>query len=108
MGRVKIIGFDGHYRLRAIEEADQEHPIQKVYDDWKDLGRFTSVSQETASLLGIYDVGEKCIAAMDKAGIDIQILSHTALGPEELDPSISRRAGQEIQQSRVPGDTVLP
>jgi uncharacterized protein len=38
---------------------------------------------------GIYDLGKKRIAAMDAAGIDVQILSHTAPGPEELEPKLA-------------------
>ncbi|MFZ1175823.1 MAG: amidohydrolase family protein [Mycobacterium sp.] len=44
---------------------------------------------------GINDLGEGRIAAMDAAGIDMQILSHSVPGPETLDPSAAvELAGQ--------------
>lgn len=105
MARVKVIGFEEHYKLPAIEEATKNHPIQKVYDDWKGLGRFTTTMPEDGIPSAIYDVGEKRIAAMDRAGIDVQILSHTAPGPEELEPSIAvdlaRKSNDHVHQATL-------
>jgi len=39
--------------------------------------------------LGITDLGGERIAAMDAAGIDVQILSHTVPGPETLAPAVA-------------------
>ncbi|MCV7349907.1 amidohydrolase [Mycobacterium parmense] len=38
---------------------------------------------------GINDLGAGRIAAMDAAGIDVQILSHSVPGPETLEPSVA-------------------
>jgi len=49
---------------------------------------------------GITDLGDGRVAAMDEAGVDIQILSHTAPGPETLDPATG------IQLARQANDAV--
>jgi len=48
-------------------------------------GRFQGTDSSQGVPPGIYNLGDERIAAMDAAGIDVQILSHTAPGPEELD-----------------------
>ena len=84
----KVIGFEEHYKLPAIQEANRDNPGELVYDVWKKAGRFQTDAQGGWPA-GIYDLGEGRIAAMDAAGIDVQILSHTAPGPETLEPSLA-------------------
>lgn len=104
MNRIKVIGFEEHYKTREIETANKDHPAQKVYDQWKKVGRFTGPPGAGVPA-GIYDIGDERIAAMDKAGIDVQILSHTVPGPEELDPAISIKlaadANDQVYQATV-------
>ena len=85
---MKVIGFEEHYKLPAIYEANKNSPGELVYDVWKKAGRFETDAQGGWPA-GIYDLAEGRIAAMDKAGIDVQILSHTSPGPEILEPSIA-------------------
>jgi hypothetical protein len=35
---VKVIAFEEHYKSHAIEQANKDHPIQRVYDEWKKEG----------------------------------------------------------------------
>ena len=84
----KIIGFEEHYKLPAVQEANRDNPGELVYDVWKKAGRFETDAQGGWPA-GIYDLGEGRIAAMDAAGIDVQILSHTSPGPETLEPSLA-------------------
>ncbi|HEY6788061.1 MAG TPA: amidohydrolase family protein, partial [Trebonia sp.] len=84
----KVIGFEEHYKLPAIQEANRNNPGELVFDVWKKAGRFETDAQG-AWPAGIYDLGEGRIAAMDAAGIDVQILSHTCPGPEALEPSLA-------------------
>jgi predicted TIM-barrel fold metal-dependent hydrolase len=77
----KVIGFEEHYKLPAIQEANRDNPGELVFDVWKKVGRFQTDAQGGWPA-GIYDLGEGRIAAMDAAGIDVQILSHTSPGPE--------------------------
>ncbi|MFJ5901991.1 amidohydrolase family protein [Streptomyces sp. NPDC093064] len=85
---MKVIGFEEHYKLPAVYEANKKSPGELVYDVWKEAGRFETDAQGGWPA-GIYDLGEGRIAAMDEAGIDVQILSHTSPGPEILEPSIA-------------------
>jgi uncharacterized protein len=85
---MKVIGFEEHYKLPAIQEANRDNPGELVYDVWKKAGRFKTDAQGGWPA-GIYDLGEGRIAAMDAAGIDVQILSHTSPGPETLEPSLA-------------------
>jgi predicted TIM-barrel fold metal-dependent hydrolase len=84
----KVIGFEEHYKLPAIHEANRDNPGELVFDVWKRAGRFETDAQGGWPA-GIYDLGEGRIAAMDAAGIDVQILSHTSPGPETLEPSLA-------------------
>ncbi|MFJ5678337.1 amidohydrolase family protein [Streptomyces sp. NPDC093097] len=85
---MKVIGFEEHYKIPAIHEANKNSPGELIYDVWKKAGRFETDAQGGWPA-GIYDLGEGRIAAMDEAGIDVQILSHTYPGPEILEPSIA-------------------
>ncbi len=85
---MKVIAFEEHYKTRAIAQANKNNPIEQIYHKWHELGRFPGDLSEGVPH-GIYDLDEKRIAVMDEAGIDVQILSHTSPGPEELDPSIA-------------------
>jgi hypothetical protein len=85
---MKVIAFEEHYKTHAIAQANKAHPIEQVYTQWQQVGRYMGDPSEGIPP-GIYDLGEKRIAAMDAAGIDVQILSHTAPGPEELEPKLA-------------------
>jgi predicted TIM-barrel fold metal-dependent hydrolase len=85
---VKVIAFEEHYNTCAIRQADKDNPIEQIYDEWRKLGRFSGDPSQGFPP-GIFDLGEKRIAAMDAAGIDVQILSHPVPGPEELEPSVA-------------------
>jgi uncharacterized protein len=84
---MKVIAFEEHYKTHAIAQANKANPIEQTYDTWKQLGRFPG-DPALGVPPGIYALDDKRIAAMDAAGIDVQILSHTAPGPEELEPSL--------------------
>jgi hypothetical protein len=85
---MKVIAFEEHYKTPAIAQANKANPIELIYDKWHSLGRFPGDPSEGIPH-GIYNLGDKRIAEMDAAGIDIQILSHTVPGPEELEPSLA-------------------
>ena len=57
----------------------------------KKAGHFPVPADPKAGFpVGIYDLGEGRIAAMDEAGIDVQILSYATPSAERLEPSVSR------------------
>src|SRR6201998_2947491 len=71
---MKIIGFEEHYVLPAIAEANPNSP-RKLFDTMRN-GRFGYSDPDGGWPPGIRDLGEGRIAAMDAAGIDVQILSN--------------------------------
>src|SRR5580698_4419763 len=89
-GPMKIIAFEEHYKLLSIHEANKKinDPVLLAYDAMKKGGRLAE-DPKTGFPAGIYDLGEGRIALMDEAGIDVQILSHTVPGPENLEPALA-------------------
>jgi hypothetical protein len=53
----KVIGFEEHYKLPAIQAANRKNPGELVFDVWKKAGRFETDAQG-AWPAGIYDLGE--------------------------------------------------
>jgi uncharacterized protein len=88
---MKIIGFEEHYGLPAIYEAAKKanDPYAQVMEIMRHSGRFAADSK-TGFPAGIYDLGDARIAAMDDAGIDVQILSYATPSAERLEPSLAR------------------
>ena len=66
---MKIIAFEEHYTLPAIAEANPNNPRKLFEGTGND--RFGDGGWPPP---GILDIGEGRIAAMDEAGIDVQIL----------------------------------
>jgi len=89
-GPMKIIAFEEHYKLLSIHEANKKisDPVLLAYDAMKKGGRL-SEDPKSGFPAGIYDLGEERVALMDEAGIDVQILSHTVPGPENLEPELA-------------------
>jgi uncharacterized protein len=97
---MKIIGFEEHYGLPAIYEAAKKanDPYLQVLETLKKAGHFPDDSK-TGFPAGIYDLGEGRIAAMDDAGIDVQILSYATPSAERLEPSLSRGLTREANDA---------
>lgn len=70
---MKIIALEEHFMTQAVREASADHPIARLYEE--------TIPHFIGPLL---DLGERRIADMDAAGIDLQVLSHTIPGPESL------------------------
>jgi hypothetical protein len=64
---MKIIGFEEHYVLPAVAEANPNSP-RKLFDTMHS-GRFEDSEADGGWPTGILDLGEHRIAAMDAAGI---------------------------------------
>ena len=84
---MKIIGFEEHYRFPAITDANREEASGWGFDLPGKAGWGKASHEDLPGVLG--DLGEGRIAAMDAAGIDVQILSHTVPGAEVLDPLLA-------------------
>ncbi|WP_199182880.1 amidohydrolase family protein [Mycobacterium sp. 4858] len=92
---MKVIGFEEHYKLPAIGEEHQNAATGLL----KEAG-YGSPGAEGEWPPGINDLGEGRVAAMDAAGVDMQILSHSVPGPETLEPAraaeLARRANDAV------------
>ena len=101
---MKIIGFEEHYGLPAIYDAaiKANDPYGLVLEALKKAGHFPVPADPKVGFpAGIYDLGEGRIAAMDDAGIDVQILSYATPSAERLEPSHIEGANQRGE--RHPG-----
>ncbi len=81
--------LEEHYRLPAIENvAKPADPYMLMKAALTKSGMYKSGSQGDWPE-GINDLGAGRIAAMDAAGIDVQILSHAVPGVETVEPSLA-------------------
>jgi len=108
-GAMKIIAFEEHYKLRAIHEAARKanDRVLLAYDAMSKSGRLVD-DPKTGFPAGIYDLGEGRIAAMDDAGIDVQILSHTVPGTENLEPSLARELSTQANDAMAAAISKYP
>ncbi len=114
---MKVIAFEEHYRLPAISEEHRNEALTSEMDLLKRAG-YGSPDSKGDWPPGISDLGAGRIAAMDAAGIDVQILSHTVPGPETLEPSaatdLARQANDSVADAvaehpdRLRGFATLP
>jgi len=97
---MKIIAFEEHYGLPAIHEAatKAKDPYALVLERMKKSGQFAG-DPKTGFPAGIFDLGEGRIAAMDAAGIDVQILSHATPSAEGLEPSLARELTRQANDA---------
>jgi hypothetical protein len=93
---MKIIAFEEHFKLPAIHHANKKanDPVELAYDTMIKSGRLVE-DPKTGFPAGIYDLGEGRIAAMDDAGIDMQILSHTVPSTESLEPLLAKELSRQ-------------
>jgi hypothetical protein len=92
--RTKRIDFEAHFVTAAYVRAMEENPVPPRYQrDLRTGRRRLCYAEGVTEPLGdnllsrLLDVGEQRLAQMDAAGIDLQVLSLTAPGVEQLDPA---------------------
>lgn len=85
---MKIIAFEEHYVFPRVFEAISNPAYKSAFEVLKDTGRFGDADPQSGLLAGVGDLGEGRIAAMDAAGVDVQILSN-APGPEAIEPPLA-------------------
>jgi uncharacterized protein len=102
---MKIIGFEEHYMLPAIAEANPNSP-RKLFDVMGDE-RLGNTDPQDGWPAGIRDLGEERIAAMDAAGIDVQILSNVP-GAEAVEPLLAVELARQANDAVAAAVTQYP
>src|SRR6202020_1861950 len=87
-----------HYRLPAIFEEHHNEALTSEMELLKQAG-FGGPDAKGDWPPGVSDLGDGRIAAMDDAGVDVQILSHTVPGPETLDPTPAVELSKEANDA---------
>jgi hypothetical protein len=95
---MKIIAFEEHYAHPAVFKAIQNEAMKSAFDALEDTGRFGDADPQSGLLAGVGDLGEARIAAMDAAGIDVQILSN-APGPEAVEPPLAVELATQVNDT---------
>jgi len=90
---VKIIALEEHFTTQAIRDANVDHPLLAMFRAMAQRGQRQGLDDK------LVELGERRLADMDAAGIDIQVLSQTAPGPESLDPSLAIRLAAEANDA---------
>jgi predicted TIM-barrel fold metal-dependent hydrolase len=108
---MKIIALEEHFWTSAIAEASQNRPS----DQRADLARGTFADAVSAQLA---DLGEQRLRDMDASGIDMQVLSYTTPGTQNLPPDqavpLARDANDQLAAAiaahpdRLAGFATLP
>jgi hypothetical protein len=99
---MKIIAFEEHYGLPAIYDAaiKANDPYGLVLETLKKAGHFPVPADPKAGFPeGIYDLDEGRIAAMDDAGIDVQILSYATPSAERLEPVLAKELTRQANDT---------
>jgi uncharacterized protein len=92
-------------RLITLEEHYRSPQVDAAIGEAGNYFRFMNAAGEqmAAHLRNLSDLGERRIADMDRAGIDLQVLSHTVPSPEILEPSravpLAQRVNDEMAEA---------
>lgn len=104
---MKVIAFEEHYKLPAISEEHANEANTSAMDLLKQAG-YGGTGSQGEWPPGIHDLGEGRIAAMDAAGIDVQILSHSVPGPETLEPSAAVELARQANDAAAAAVALHP
>lgn len=94
--QMRIITLEEHYRSPQVDAA-----IGEAGEYFRSMN--AAGEQMAQRLSRLSDLGQKRIEDMDRAGIDMQVLSHTVPSPEILEPEraipLARRVNDEMAEA---------
>ena len=93
---MRTITLEEHYRSKHVEAVLPEAT--------NFFGPMNSANEEMGKRLAkLSNLGEQRIADMDRAGIDVQVLSHTVPSPELLEPARAIPLAQHVNDEMAEG-----
>ncbi|MBO4252297.1 amidohydrolase family protein [Streptomyces griseorubiginosus] len=106
-----IIALEEHYSTQSLRDANAGHfllrnPLVRDSDDARAGTGFAGAGRELVGRL--HDLGERRLANMDAAGIDVQVLSQSTPGPENLEASLAVRLAAEANDVAAEAISVHP
>ena len=87
MPRMRVISIEDHFWTPDIARGDRR-PAQPRH-----------AASGTPLAANLADLGERRLAAMDDAGIDLQVISHTTPGVQHLDPDTAIPLAREANDA---------
>lgn len=113
---MRIIALEEHFSTQALRDANADHPFARASGGPTAGQNASWVDEKRVGQL--LDLGGQRLADMDAAGIDVQVLSQTTPGPENLDAATAVRLSIEANDlaaeaiaahpDRFAGFTTLP
>lgn len=95
---MRVIAVEEHFTTQAFRDANADHPfLRGMMAPMTGGGPPSQAAQAGAPQLveRLLDLGELRLASMDAAGIDVQVISQTTPGPENLELSLAVRLAAE-------------
>jgi uncharacterized protein len=97
---VRIVALEEHFTTVAIRRANAGHPLEDMYVHMAEAGMWQAATDMPP---GLADLGERRLADMNAAGIDLQVLSQNAPATESLNgrlgTSLAREANDVVAEA---------
>jgi predicted TIM-barrel fold metal-dependent hydrolase len=93
---LRIVALEEHFTTIAIRQANAGHPLEDMYVHMAEAGMWQAATDMPP---GLADLGDRRLADMDAAGIDLQVLSQNVPATESLNGSLAARLAREANDA---------